>query len=119
MSPVGWAPDSGEVVWLHFTPQLGHEQAGHRPAVVLSGASYNRRRGMMICVPMSSRIKGYPFEVAIAGDSPSVALTDQVKNVDWRARSATPKGWVTSDELAMIRDKVAALIGFEGNHGED
>ena len=111
MSPAGWVPDAGEIVWLHFSPQMGHEQAGHRPAVVLSGIAYNRRRGMMICAPMSSKVKGYPFEVAIAGDSPSVALADQVKNVDWRARQATPKGWVAADELAVIREKVAVLIG--------
>jgi mRNA interferase MazF len=107
----GWVPDVGDVVWLHFSPQMGHEQAGHRPAVVLSDAYYNRRRGMMICVPMSTKAKDYPFEVPIAGSVPSVALADQVKNMDWIARGATAKGRVSEAELDEIRGKIAALIG--------
>jgi mRNA interferase MazF len=60
-----YVPDAGDVVWLHFDPQAGHEQAGHRPALVLSPARYNGARGMMICCPMTSKIKGYPFEVLV------------------------------------------------------
>ena len=65
----------------------------------------------MICVPMTTRIKGYPFEVPIHGETPSVALADHIKSVDWRARKATSKGKVTTDELAAIRGKLSALIG--------
>jgi len=105
-------PDAGDIVWLQFDPQAGHEQAGHRPAVVLSAAVYNGATGMMVCCPMTTRIKGYPFEVSIAGPTPSVVLADQVKNLDWRARQAKPKGRVSARELAQIRTKLRALIGL-------
>lgn len=107
----GYVPDAGDIVWLQFDPQAGHEQAGHRPAVVLNPASYNGRAGMILCCPTTTRIKGYPFEVALAGDPPSVVLADQVKSQDWRARSATRKGRVRPAELAELRAKLIALIG--------
>jgi len=62
-----YVPDAGDIVWLHFDPQAGHEQFGHRPAVVLSPATYNRKTCLMLCCPMTTQIKGYPFEVSIAG----------------------------------------------------
>jgi len=83
----------------------------YRPAVVLSPASYNGRAGMMICCPTTTRIKGYPFEVAIAGRTPGVVLADQVKSQDWGARRATRKGRVSLDELTEIRAKLKTLIG--------
>ncbi len=109
--PAAPVPDAGDIVWLHFDPQAGHEQAGHRPAVVLSPAAYNGRTGLMICCPLTTRIKGYPFEVAIAGKPDAVVLADQVKRLDWRARRATPKGRVTPAELEQVRAKLRALIG--------
>ena len=107
-----YVPDAGDIVWLQFDPQAGHEQAGHRPALVLSPHSYNGRAGMIVCCPMSSRIKHHPFEVAIGGTRPSVVLADQVKSQDWRAREARRKGQVTSAELAEVRAKLGALIGI-------
>jgi mRNA interferase MazF len=104
-------PRSGDVVWLQFDPQAGHEQAGHRPAVVVSPAAYNGRTGLMLCCPATTRVKGYPFEVAIGGQPPSVALADQVKSLDWRARNAVRKGRVSVSELAELRAKLTALIG--------
>jgi mRNA interferase MazF len=104
-------PDAGDVVWLEFDPQAGHEQAGHRPAVVLSPANYNGKTGLMVCCPMTTRIKGYPFEVLLASQSGSAVLSDQVKNLDWRARRATRKGKVTDTELRQVRAKLRALIG--------
>jgi mRNA interferase MazF len=106
-----WTPDAGDVVWINFSPQVGREQAGHRPAVVLSPASYNGLIGLLVCVPMTTRIKGYPFEVHIAGEPPSVALADHVKSIDWRGRGAQPKGRVSEDELFSIRAIVRDLIG--------
>ena len=111
MRPPGYVPDAGDVVWLQFDPQAGHEQAGHRLAVVLSPAGYNGKTGMMVCCPLTTRIKSYPFEVSIAGQPASVVLADQVKNLDWRARGAVRKGRVTDMELAQVRAKLRALIG--------
>ena len=104
-------PDAGDIVWLEFTPQAGREQAGHRPAVVLSPMRYNAKVGLMVCVPLTTRIKGYPFEVAIAGERESVALVDQVKSLDWRVRKAVAKGRVSPAELTAIRQMLWALIG--------
>lgn len=106
-----YVPDAGEIVWLNFTPQAGHEQAGHRPALVLSPAAYNGKTSLMICCPITTQIKNYPFEVAIDGMPPSVILADQVKSLDWRIRKATRKGKVSAAELADVRAKIRALIG--------
>jgi mRNA interferase MazF len=107
----GFVPDAGDVVWLEFDPKVGHEQAGHRPAVVLSPANYNGKTGLMVCCPLTTRIKGYPFEVVLPSQSGSAVLSDQVKNFDWRARRATRKGRVTDLELRQVRAKLRALIG--------
>lgn len=106
-----FVPDAGDIVWISFDPQAGHEQAGHRPAVVLSPAAYNARSGLLVCCPTATRIKSYPFEAALSGQPSSVALADQVKNLDWRKRKATGKGRVTPTELRAIRSKLHALIG--------
>lgn len=111
MKAPGYVPEAGDVVWLQFDPQAGREQAGHRPAVVLSPSSYNVRAGMIVCCPTTTRIKGYPFEVVLSGSPPSVVLADQVKSQDWRARKATRKGQVSPAELAEVRAKLRALIG--------
>ena len=81
-------PEAGDIVWLHFDPEAGHELGGHRPALVLSPAAYNGRRGMMICCPITSRIKGYVFEVVVSHDPPSAILADQIKSLDWWSRNA-------------------------------
>lgn len=106
-----YVPDEGDIVWVRFSPRSGHEQAGHRPAVVLSPASYNAKTNLMVCCPMTTQIKGYPFEVLIAGATPSAVLADQVRTLDWHARGVKHKGKVSSDELAEIRAKLRALIG--------
>ena len=105
---MAYVPEAGDIVWLHFTPQAGHEQAGHRPALVLSPASYNRI-GLMLCCPMTTKAKGYPFEVPIAGKDGSVVLSDQIKSLDWRARKAKRKGAVTKEELAQVRARAVTL----------
>src|SRR5712664_4426866 len=106
-----YVPQAGDIVWLYFTPQAGHEQAGHRPALVLSPAAYNDKTSLMICCPMTTQIKNYPFEVLIAGTPANVVLADQVKSLDWRSRGATRKGAVSGEELAEVRAKIVALIG--------
>ena len=106
-----FVPEAGDLVWLQFDPQAGHEQAGHRPAVVLSPLADNRKTGQMLCCPVTTRIKLYPFKVPIAGRRVSVVLADQVKNLDWSARQAEPKGRVTDAELGQVRAKLRALVG--------
>ena len=108
--PSSDVPQAGDIVWLNFTPQAGHEQAGHRPALVLSPKAYNQKTSLMICCPITTQIKGYPFEVLISGEPESVILADQVKSLDWRSRKAKRKGTVSADELAEVRAKIIALI---------
>lgn len=88
--PGAYVPDRGHVVWITLNPQAGHEQAGRRPAVVLSPVAYNGRLGLAIFCPVTSQIKGYPFEVRVPPGLPvaGVVLADQVKNLDWRVRKA-------------------------------
>ena len=106
-----YVPAAGDIVWLNFTPQAGHEQAGHRPALVVSPAAYNEKRSLMICCPMTTQIKKYPFEVLVASAPTSVVLADQVKSLDWRVRKARRMGTVSAEELAEVRAKIVALIG--------
>ncbi|MBK1644539.1 toxin MazF [Thiocapsa imhoffii] len=106
-------PEAGDIVWLYFDPQAGHEQAGHRPALVVSPSAYNGKTGLMLCCPMTTQVKGYPFEVPIPGDRPRVVLADQVKSLDWVARKALRKGKVSTAELNDVRAKIVALVGPE------
>jgi len=107
----GWVPAPGDIVWVQFDPQAGREQAGHRSAVVLTPQSYNRNSGLLVCVPLTTRTKGYPFEVPVNGAKPSVALIDHVRSIDWRARGAKRMGKATATELEEIRAKLRGLIG--------
>lgn len=109
-----YVPDAGELVWLQFDPQAGHEQAGVRPALVLSPAAYNVKTGLMLCCPITSHVKGYPFEVLVQ-NNPKVSgaiLSDQIKNLDWRVRKARLLGRVTERELAEVRGKLKSLAGL-------
>src|SRR5260370_34631144 len=105
-----YVPDAGDVVWLNFTPQAGHEQAGRRPALAVSPAAYNGKTSLMLCCPMTTQIKNYPFEVRIAGTPPSAVLADQVKSLDWGYRKATRKGLVSPQELAAVPTKIHTLL---------
>lgn len=112
----GYVPSRGDLVWLQFNPQAGHEQAGHRPALVISPNSYNRRVGLAICCPVTSHVKGYPFEVllpqglAVEG----AILTDQIKSLDWRVRKAKRIGAVPADVLQETVSKILALVNPDG-----
>ncbi|TNM62614.1 endoribonuclease MazF [Aliirhizobium smilacinae] len=110
MSAASYVPEAGDIVWLDFSPQSGHEQAGRRPAVVLSPSAYNRF-GWMLCCPLTTKVKAYPFEGPVAGNRGGVVLADQVKSLDWKARNAQRKGVVSGAELREIRAKAVALIG--------
>ncbi|MDS4040111.1 MAG: endoribonuclease MazF [Candidatus Competibacter sp.] len=109
--PGRYVPDVGDIVWMNFTPQSGHEQAGRRPAVVLSPKTYNRKAGLLVCVPVTQQIKGYPFEVVLSGaGTTGAALADQVKSLDWQSREAERKGSATPGELADIKARIRALL---------
>lgn len=112
MSSAGsYVPEAGDVLWLEFDPQAGHEQAGHRPALVISPASYNGKTDLMVCCPLSTKIKGYPFEVVIEVHGvPNVVLSDQVKSLDWNARRAQKKAVVSRDVMGQVRAKIKALL---------
>ena len=88
--PSSHCPDRGDIVWINFNPQAGHEQSGERPALILSPESYNRKLGLAICCPITTRAKGYPFEVALPEGlkTHGVILSNQVTSVDWHARRA-------------------------------
>lgn len=107
-----YVPARGDVVWLSFSPQAGREQAGRRPAVILSPEGYNDRVSMALCCPVTSKRKGYPFEVPIPGgfDVHGVILADQVRNLDWRARRAELLARLPASTLSEVIYKVWALI---------
>ena len=109
-------PDRGDAVWIDFDPQTGREQAGRRPAVVLSPAAYNGRVGLALLCPVTSRVKGYPFEVAVP-DGLGVAgviLSDQVKSLDWQKRNATVIGTLPGDTVAAVLRRVGVLLATTG-----
>ena len=109
--PSSYVPDTGDIIWLDFDPSAGHEQAGHRLALVLSPKRYNGKTGLLICVPLTSRIKGFPFEVEFQdGSIQGVALADQVKSLDWRVRNAQRKGKTDNEVVNRIRTKIKLLL---------
>ena len=107
-----YTPDRGDLVWLDFNPQAGHEQAGHRPALVLSPKAYNQATGLALMCPVTGRIKGYPFEIVLPeGLKVSGAvLCDHVKNLDWRARSARFADNAPAALVADVRAKLLVLL---------
>ena len=112
-----FVPDSGDLVWLDFDPQAGHVQAGRRPALVLSPKAYNQRTGLSLACPVTSRIKGYPFEVLLpeASKVRGVVLVDQVRSLDWRARNAGRIGRVTGETLDEVLARLAPLLGYRNS----
>jgi len=109
---MGYVPARGDVVWISLDPQIGHEQAGRRPAVVLSPAVYNGRVGLAILCPMTRQVKGYPFEVRIPEGLgvEGVVLADQVKSLDWRARQAELAGELPAATVSEILGILNTLL---------
>lgn len=103
-----YVPKAGDVVWLEFNPQAGHEQSGHRPALVLSKRAYNEKTGLGIFCPITSKVKGYPFEVLLEGKKISGAiLSDQVKSLDWGARNVK---FVEKSKDAVLKEVIAKVL---------
>lgn len=107
-----YAPRRGDIVWLTFNPQAGHEQAGRRPALVLSPLSYNAKVGLALLCPITSQVKGYPFEVSIPDGLPvaGAVLADQLKSLDWRARDATFVCALPTTVTSEVLQKVVLLL---------
>lgn len=114
MKPADYIPQRGDAVWINFSPQRGHEQAGHRPAVVLSPRAYNGKTRLAIFCPITNQVKGYPFEVVIpAGlDVAGAILADQVKSLDWRARKATLISALPPETVDAILQRVGMLLAL-------
>jgi mRNA interferase MazF len=107
-----YVPDRGDLIWIHFNPQRGYEQAGRRPALVLSPAAYNGRVGLALLCPVTSQVKGYPFEVPLpaGGEIEGVVLSDQLKSLDWRARKAERAGRAPEPVLQEVLGKLSTLL---------
>jgi len=109
---MAYVPDRGDVIWITFNPQAGHEQARRRPAIVLSPRLYNGKAGLALVCPITNHAKSYPFEVAIPSGLPvsGVILSDQAKSLDWQARNAAFICALPAQTLAEIRRKLGTLI---------
>ena len=109
---MAYVPNRGDVVWLNFDLQVGHEQAGKRPALVISPASYNRKVGLALFCPITNKSKGYPFEVSIPEGSAvnGRILSDQVKSLDWQTRNADFIGTLPDETVAEALTKINALL---------
>ena len=106
-----YIPNRGDIVWLNFTPQAGHEQRGKRPALVISPVEYNKKTGLALCCPITSNVKGYPFEVVIEGKKINGAiLSDHIKNLDWKAREIKFIEKAKSSIVSEVIDKISVLI---------
>lgn len=105
-------PQRGDVVWISMSPQAGREQAGHRPALILSPGSYNVKVGLAILCPISSHVKGYPFEVVIPSGLPvqGVVLSDQAKSLDWKARKAEFICTLPAESTLEVLHKLDTLL---------
>lgn len=107
-----YIPERGDAVWITLDPQAGHEQAGRRPALVLSPSAYNGRVGLALFCPITNQVKGYPFEVLIPGGCPvtGVVGADQVKSLNWRARQAARIGEVPEEVVTQVLQRLQALL---------
>jgi mRNA interferase MazF len=110
-----YCPDASDLVWIDLNPTLGHEQSGHRPAIVLTPRHYNVRSGLCIVCPITSRARGYPFEVAIPrGEAISgIILVDQMRSVSWEKRYVKMAGVAPVELLAEVREHLAALLQID------
>jgi mRNA interferase MazF len=111
---VAYIPQRGDVVWITLNPQAGHEQAGRRPALILSPAAYNSKVGLALLCPITSQVKGYPFEVIVPGglSVSGAILSDQVKSLDWKTRQAEWVCQLPPETVEEVLQKLHTLIGL-------
>jgi mRNA interferase MazF len=111
---VSFVPDAGDLIWVNFDPRAGREQAGRRPALVLSPRLYNQKSGLALVCPVTSRIKGYPFEVPVPAGCGvgGVILADHLKSLDWKARQAEKAGHIPPRALNEVLARLAPLLGY-------
>jgi mRNA interferase MazF len=111
-----YVPERGDAVWITLDPQAGHEQAGRRPALVLSPSAYNGRVGLALLCPITTQVKGYPFEVRLPAGLPvaGVVGADQVKSLDWRARKATRIAAVPEEIVTQVVSRLQTLLEEHG-----
>lgn len=111
--PKRYVPERGDLVWIHFTPQAGREQAGHRPAVVVSPRTYNDKAGLALFCPITSQSKGYPFEVALPDGFPvkGVVLCDHLKSLDYASRQTEFAAQLPPESVKNILAKIRTLLG--------
>ncbi len=113
MKSGSYVPERGDIIWLNFNPQAGHEQRGKRPALVLSPKIYNEKTSLCLCLPITSKIKGYPFEVPLSSKLPiqGVVLSDQIKNLDFTVREITFICKADDNLIQIVQKNVLALVG--------
>ena len=110
----GYVPDAGHLVWLSFDWQAGHEQRGRRPALILTPKAYNQRAGLALACPITSRVKGYPFEVPLPVGAliTGAILADHIKSLDWRERRAEFAAVADAAVVGEVREKLRPLLGL-------
>ena len=114
MAAKTYVPDAGDFVWLTSDPQAGHKQRGRRPALILSPRAYNAKAGLALACPVTSHVKGYPFEAAIPSGGPitGAVLCDHLKSLDWRERRAEFAARAPDEVLSEARERLRPLLGF-------
>ncbi len=106
-----YVPDAGDIVWVSFDPQIGHEQSGRRPALILTSSIYNEKAGLVLGCPITSKVKGYPFEVALSGRRvQGVVLSDQIRSLDWRSRQFTFIERAGDESMEAVKQALSALL---------
>ena len=107
---MSYVPDRGDIIWLEFDPQKGHEQKGRRPGIVLSKKEYNQKSNLAIICPITSKIKDYPFEVRISSIIQGVILSDQIRSIDWKSRNAAFIEKIPEEILKEILENINLLL---------
>lgn len=120
MTAKSYCPDRGDIIWLEFDPQRGHEQAGTRPALTLSPIEYNQKTGLSILCPITKQVKNYPYEVAIPDGLgvQGIILADQIKNFDWRSRSSRFHCKLPHYVVSEVMNKLSTLLKWNLSESE-